>query len=244
MGFVFIRRVMKLGYMLALLMAAAPVMAGNAVLIWPVDPVITGAQKGAELWVENRGASTTLMQVRVFGWQQAGGGDRYQNQQQVLASPPMIRLEPGQKQLIRLIKQQEPGAQQERAYRILLDEIPTPQSQPANKAHSLNLQMRYSLPLFVYGDQTAPDRGEPQLSWRRVSDGSGNWLEISNRGPVHARLSQAKLGNAPVSNGLLGYVLAGSSNRWPLRAGANASGQLEARVDNRKRTWRSPASSQ
>ncbi|WP_279386600.1 hypothetical protein [Sodalis glossinidius] len=43
-----------------------------------MDPVITAAEKASELWVENRGASTTLIQVRVFGWQQSNGRDGYQ----------------------------------------------------------------------------------------------------------------------------------------------------------------------
>jgi hypothetical protein len=34
----------------------------------------------------------------------------YQTQQQVVASPPMVRLEPGQKQLVRLIRQSAPPA--------------------------------------------------------------------------------------------------------------------------------------
>lgn len=215
--------------------------AGNAVLIWPVDPVITAAQKASELWVENRGTGTTLIQVRVFGWQQRNGTDGYQTQQRVIASPPMLRLEPGQKQVVRLLKQQSPAAGEELAYRILLDEIPTPQPESQDKAHSVNFQMCYSLPLFVYGERAAPDTGEPLLSWRVVEEGGGVFLEVSNRGPVHARLSQAQFDHHRVSEGLLGYVLPHASYRWPLKGTLARGQQLEFRLDNRNRLWRSSA---
>ncbi|MEI2606988.1 fimbria/pilus periplasmic chaperone, partial [Erwinia aphidicola] len=81
-------------------------------------------EKASELWLENRGESTTLMQVRVFSWQQINGQEQYQTQQQVLASPPLVRIEPGKRQMVRLIKQTPPAGGKEAAYRVLLDEIP------------------------------------------------------------------------------------------------------------------------
>jgi hypothetical protein len=42
------------------------------------------------------------------------------------------RLEPGQKQLVRLIRQSAPPAGVEQAYRVVLDEIPTPRSPGEN----------------------------------------------------------------------------------------------------------------
>lgn len=74
--------------------------AANSVMIWPIDPRINSDEKAAELWLENRGTSTTLMQVRVFQWQQNQGQEQFQTQQQVMASPPMVRIEPGKRQMI------------------------------------------------------------------------------------------------------------------------------------------------
>ena len=67
-----------------------PAWAGNSVLIWPIDPKIHSGDKATELWLENRGAATTLMQVRVFTWQQQDGHEQYQTQQTVVASPPLV----------------------------------------------------------------------------------------------------------------------------------------------------------
>ncbi|XBS69706.1 fimbria/pilus periplasmic chaperone [Acerihabitans sp. KWT182] len=67
----------------------------------------------------------------------------------------MIRLESGQKSLIRLIKHQPAPAGREQAYRVLLDEIPTPYGHPDEKAHALNFQMRYSIPVRLRSPERA-----------------------------------------------------------------------------------------
>ncbi|MCU5774488.1 molecular chaperone [Erwiniaceae bacterium BAC15a-03b] len=213
--------------------------AGNSVLIWPIDPKIVGDEKATELWLENRGTSTTLMQVRVFGWQQINGQEQYQTQQQLVASPPLVRIEPGQKQLVRLIKQTAPPVGQEVAYRVLLDEIPTPQQEGENQA-GLNFQMRYSVPLFVYGTGLDANSAKPQLSWQIVNQQGKPFLEMTNRGAGHARLSKVTLGGRNLSDGLLGYVLANSTWRWPLSFSAPASSELVAELNNK--SWRSTGS--
>ena len=84
-------RALLLWFLLALSPAS---FAANSLMIWPIDPAINPQEKASELWLENRGNATTIMQVRIFNWQQIDGG-QYQTQQQVVASPPMVRLEPG-----------------------------------------------------------------------------------------------------------------------------------------------------
>ncbi|WP_312053077.1 molecular chaperone [Pantoea brenneri] len=213
-----------------------PAFAANSVMIWPIDPAINPAEKASELWLENRGNTTTMMQVRVFSWQQVNGQEQYQTQQQVVASPPMVRMEPGQKQLVRLIKQTPPAAGQELAYRVVLDEIPTPR-QPGENQAGLTFQMRYSVPLFVYGDGLNTDSAHPDLSWQTLSEGGKRWLQLTNRGNGHARLSNVSIGGRKLGEGLYGYVLANSTYRWPLNAAVN--GELVAEVN--KNPWRSAA---
>ncbi|WP_413721686.1 molecular chaperone [Sodalis sp. RH23] len=216
--------------------------AGHAVLIWPVDPFLAGTQKATELWVENKGAAATLLQVRIFSWDQTEGGERFHTQQDIIASPPMLRLDAGQKQLIRIIRQAPPASGPEQAFRILLDEIPTPNDRADDPANSLMFQMRYSIPLFVYGGQSSPDSGMPLLSWRLVQVRGEPYLEIRNQGPVHARLSKTRLGKYQLTDGLFGYVLANARHRWPLNAGVDAHAVLETRVDNRNKVWRGTSS--
>lgn len=213
--------------------------AANSVLIWPIDPKINGDEKAAELWLENRGTSTTLMQVRIFQWQQNQGQEQFQTQQQVMASPPMVRIEPGKRQLIRLIKQTPPAAGQEAAYQVVLDEIPTPQKQEENNV-GLNLQMRYSVPLFVYGSGLSANTVKPNLSWRWVREGNQQAIEITNHGNGHARLSKVALGGRSITDSLMGYVLANASHTFPLPFKAPDGAEISAELGN-KISWRSSA---
>ncbi|WP_428944206.1 fimbrial biogenesis chaperone [Pantoea sp. FN060301] len=232
-------RTLALLFCLASSALTAPARAGNSVLIWPIDPKILSGDKASELWLENRGDATTLMQVRIFTWQQVAGKEQYQTQQTVVASPPLVRIEPGQKQLVRLIGQSQPPAGKEVAYRVLLDEIPTPQAAGPNQA-GLNFQMRYSVPLFTYGQGLSPDTAKPALSWKKVNQNGRPALQITNTGNGHARLSKVRLGGRVLSDSLFGYVLAGSVNTFPLNFNVSSDAELSAELGTK--TWRSGAS--
>lgn len=138
-----------------LIVAQQQALAAASILIWPIDPVIEDQQPATALWLENRDSKPVYMQVRVLGWKQTAGKDDYSNQSEVIASPPVASIAPGKRQLIRLVKQTPPPAGQERAYRILVDEVPVKdsgsQSAPEGAQMGLKFQMRYSVPLFVSG---------------------------------------------------------------------------------------------
>ena len=248
MGFVS-SRPLRLGCALLglALFAAVKVQAASSVLIWPIDPVLEADQQASALWLENRGSETANLQIRVFGWSQNGYQEQYQNQRDVIGSPPVAKIEPGQKQLVRLTRTKEVPPGQELAYRIIIDEIPSalPPSADAGKtAAAIRFQMRYSVPLFAYGaglwskeDSTRPRDpkgiGLPQLSWRTVTVEGRPYVEVRNQGAVHARLTDVALKqggqNKPLAEGLLGYVLPGAVMRWP--APGPATGELAGRIN-------------
>jgi len=223
--------------------------AASSVLIWPIDPVLEADQQASALWLENRGSETANLQIRVFGWSQSGFAEQYQNQRDVIGSPPVAKIEPGQKQLVRLTRTKEVPPGQELAYRIIIDEIPSAQPATADggkTAAAIRFQMRYSVPLFAYGaglwskeDSTrARDPkgvGLPQLSWRTVSVDGKPYVEVRNQGAVHARLTDVAIKQAgqskPLAEGLLGYVLPGAVMRWPAPTPLTNDSALQVRVN-------------
>ncbi|UZW62195.1 fimbrial biogenesis chaperone [Lysobacter enzymogenes] len=228
------------------LLSAGQAHAASSILIWPIDPVIESDERAAALWLENRGKTPAQMQLRVFGWRQADGENAYDAQTEVLGSPPMIRIEPGQRQLVRLTRTVDVADGSERAYRVLIDEIPTPETESAESADKasvgIKFQMRYSVPLFVYGKglwaKQNPEKkrdpasaARPTLQWRAVGEGGKTLLEIRNTGTVHAKLSEVAFGPHPVAAGQLGYVLPGNAMRWPLPQGMKAEGTLTAKIN-------------
>lgn len=232
-----------IGIFILLSLLAGPSSA-NSLLIWPIYPVIESHQQASALWLENRGSETVNMQVRIFAWSQVGGENHYQPQQGVVGSPPMTAIAPGERQLVRLIRQAAVPSGQEQAYRVIVDEIPT--LAPSNGGQNLpraavQLQMRYSLPLFVYGEGALPPERiassnipYPGLTWRLVTNEGQSQLEIRNTGQHHVRLSQVTFEQPgqrnEVTNGLLGYVLPRQARRWPLPQDIRPTGELRAHI--------------
>jgi len=228
-------------------LGAIKAQAASSVLIWPIDPVLEADQQASALWLENRGSETANLQIRVFGWSQNGYQEQYRNQRDVIGSPPVAKIEPGQKQLVRLTRTKDVPPGQELAYRIIIDEIPSAQPPVADAgktAAAIRFQMRYSVPLFAYGaglwskEDSTRQRdpkgiGLPQLSWRTVSVDGKPYVEVRNQGAVHARLTDVALKQGgqsqPLAQGLLGYVLPGAVMRWP--APGSVTGELVGRIN-------------
>lgn len=230
-------------WLLALLTLPLPALA-SSLLIWPIYPTIESHQTASALWLENQGDNAVVMQLRVFEWQQREGEDQYYPQQAITGSPPMMEIAPGERQLVRLIRQVPTPSAQEQAFRVIIDEIPATTSDDSNEAShsaSVRLQMRYSLPLFSYGEGAAPaarhasnDLPYPGLSWRVIPQEGESWLEIHNSAEQHVRLSQVAFQQggqrSEVASGLLGYVLPGSTRRWPLPQDARPTDRLVANI--------------
>ncbi|WP_426785026.1 fimbrial biogenesis chaperone [Rahnella variigena] len=240
------------------LFSGTAVQAASSVLVWPVYQIIESDQNGSALWLENRGAEPVSLQVRVLAWKQENFNEKYADQTNVVASPPFATVPPGQRQLIRLIRNTPVPANTEQAYRIIIDEIPSPLNNAGEGKDKavvgLQLQMRYLLPLFMDGgslwtnerpdmkrDESTATR--PILTWRSVSEGGKTYLQVRNTGIVHARLSNVfwssagnqKQGVKTMVGGFMGYVLPGQQMRWPVPAGVTPGAQLNAQIaDNTK----------
>ncbi|WP_252515760.1 fimbrial biogenesis chaperone, partial [Escherichia coli] len=93
------------GLLGATALAAGQAQAAATILLWPIDPWLSAEARATELWIQNQGNSATTMQIRIVRWKQEGGYERYTAQQDVVASPPIVTIAKGSKQLIRLIKQ-------------------------------------------------------------------------------------------------------------------------------------------
>lgn len=226
------------------LLPLAPARAAEApgsILIWPVNPVIEGEDRAGALWLENPGNTSVTLQVAIYAWAQPDGKNAYAPQQDVVASPPIVTIAPNSRQLIRLTRTVAAPTETERPYRIVVDEIPVErgdESQP-KPAAAVSFRMRYSLPLFAYAKGAGPaaiakakaPSPAPSLGWRTGKSAEGPYIEVRNDGPVHARLTQANFAGQSLSEGLLGYVLPGSSARWPLPAGTGANGDFTASVN-------------
>lgn len=209
-----------------------------ALLVWPTRLQMETAENGTALWLENRGNKPKVIQVRVFSWDLVDGQPQLSEQKMVAASPPMAEIAPGDRQLIRLMKLTPVAAQKEQTFRVVVDEIPQVKNtedaaegddQNSTGSSGINFQMRYSIPLFVYGEGLSSsamekqtlDNIKPTLSWRIIKENDAQWLEVQNDGLFHVHLNKISFPDVAQPQDdlqLSGYVLAGSKARWQIPA--------------------------
>lgn len=208
------------GFALACLLAAAFDASASGLQIAPTSLEMASAGPAQALWLTNTGDHELRAQVRAYTWSQTAGKDALDPTQAIVASPPMLTVPPGGRQLVRVIRTGQDTAPGERTYRLLVDELPL----EAAKGTGVQYVLRYSVPVFVGVS------GKPSLKWSGTPGHDALELTVSNTGTAHAQISEVNLvqpGAAPVAivPGLLGYVLPGATMHWTiaLPAGANAT---------------------
>jgi len=215
---------------LALAALRAPCHAAT-IMIWPVRVDFNGAQRSAELWLENRSSIPMTLQVRVLEWRQELGREQLLAQTALVASPPFNTVRPGAKQLVRLVRTAPPG-ERESYYRVLIDELPDVFSQAQS---GVQFQMRYSVPVFVHAGSAPPRQlNEYFASHLRYSIDQQR-LTIKNTGDYYARIARVGFsgpgGDRLLNEGLLGYVLPGSEMSWPVAVQAQPGAALHAEIN-------------
>lgn len=215
------RYIAKPLFISSLLLSSGLTMA-SGLQVSPISLSLQARETASGLTLSNSGKDMVHAQVRVYQWLQDEQGDQLTPSRGLLASPPMIELKPGEKQLIRIIRAKAPpqgtGAVED-AYRILVNEIPI---KSANQTTGLQFALSYSLPVFV--QPVGVTKTSPKLQWSThlQPDGKAVKLRVSNSGNGYAKLSGLSFvdaaGNSTVINpGLLGYVLPGATMNWTLK---------------------------
>lgn len=197
----------------ALLAAVAPVaMAGGHLQVGSTRVELPAGARATRLVLRNSGDAPVGAQVRVYGWSQPEGEDRLDETHAVVLSPPIVRIAPGEEQVVRIVRQGPAPAGRDATYRVVAEEVPlTPQD--ANVA--VGFRMRFVLPLF----DRAADAAPAKLSCRL----DGVQLTCLNTGGRACKLGATRLADAAghsveLTNGLFGYVLPRSTRRWTLAA--------------------------
>jgi fimbrial chaperone protein len=185
-----------------------------------VAPVMLEPLPGANsttLTLINEEEKPVSVQVRVMRWTQENGKDVLTPTTNVVASPPLVQLKPDQHYLIRVVRTDKSRAAQEEAYRLLVDEVPD----PANaRPGAVAMVVRQSIPVFF----AAEDHRVSIVDWSIAPNGDKAELVATNRGTRRLRLSdiviEAHDGPVYQQAGLVGYILPGTTMRFPVDIGA------------------------
>jgi len=181
--------------------------------------------------LRNPGDRPLYGQVRVFRWDKSNGDDTLIPTQELMASPPLIQIAAQADQLVRLVRATSAPVAVEQSYRVLIDELPSPDTAPTN---GVTIRLRYSVPVFL---EPAGEAGQPKLSWHLARDDRGWVLHVDNAGAKRAQIAAVQLVNGAgkvyeINKGLLGYALAERAGQWrvPLALDADLGGTVKARA--------------
>ncbi|VVE65116.1 molecular chaperone [Pandoraea captiosa] len=219
----------------ALLSLAACFHVGSATAaVLQVSPVrieFASAQHAQALQVSNSGTRSLDAQVRIVRWSQEGGKDRFDPVDDLVASPAILQVSPGQTRVVRLVRLRPAPSNQQLSYRVFVDELPTSK---ITSGAGIKVLMRYSIPLFVEpasanrvtgspgtpGEVPPTDLSQVQSKLVAGPDGKSSLL-VNNSSAYAIRISDLVTsgpsgGQQSLVNGLVGYVLPGQQMAWPI----------------------------
>jgi len=103
--------------------AAAPASAAG-LQVTPISLDIPAQEQSQAMFLSNSGRTTLRAQVRVQAWTQSGGAEKLDATREIVASPPIVEIAPGARQMVRIVRLQPAPAAQEKTYRLIIDELP------------------------------------------------------------------------------------------------------------------------
>jgi fimbrial chaperone protein len=139
-----------LRFPLALLLAAslsAPAWAG-LFSVTPVRIFMSPRDRATAITVTNEGDEELVMQADVYTWKQKPSGeDDLVLSEDLILSPPILKLAPRSRQVVRLAMIRPPKGDAQLTYRMIVREVP--EANAANKDVQLQVALAFSLPVFI-----------------------------------------------------------------------------------------------
>jgi fimbrial chaperone protein len=145
---------------LILLAISMPIAQAGSLRVAPTRLEISDSRP-VMLTVTNSGSQASLIQLEAKRWTQDSGADEYADAGDIIASPPIFRLEPGAEQIVRIGRREPHAPVQEQAYRIFVQEVATATNPSATE---LNVLLRVGVPLFVKPVEAEPAKIEFSLA--------------------------------------------------------------------------------
>lgn len=210
----------SLGWALITLVVLVPAAArASSLQASPVSITFEPTAQAQALQLDNTGSEPLEAQVRVQRWSQRDGQDVLEEANDIVATPAIVKVAPGQRQVVRLVRSQAAAPAREQAYRVLVDELPG--NRAAGTDSGLQVLLRYSIPVFVNASATPASVDLSTLRAQLAANAEGQTeLRVLNRGPAHVRISalatEAGTAARELVPGLVGYVLPGQQMAFPV----------------------------
>jgi fimbrial chaperone protein len=138
-----------LGFALAILAGFLPTGAEAGVFsVTPVRIYMAPRDRAVAVTVTNEGDEELVMQADVYVWKQKPDGeDELALTEDLILAPPILKLAPRSRQVLRLAMVRPRPASEQLTYRLIVREVP--EAKPAEKQLQLQIALAFSLPVFI-----------------------------------------------------------------------------------------------
>lgn len=222
---------------------AAVVMALPAAQAWagaftvtPVRIYMTPRDRAVALTVINEGDAELVLQTDLTEWtQKPDGSDELKPTEDLIVAPPIIKLAPNARQVVRLALVRPADASRQLTFRLIVREVPE-----AVKAKDDSLQVPISLVLSLPVFVTPPPAQRAVACDVTRSDAQSLNVQCANNGSAYAQVREIAItrGGKPLANFEGGvYILPGARKTTAVRSEqALAAGPavMEVRFDDGK----------
>ena len=194
----------------------------------PVRIYVAAKDRTTSVTVTNESDVELVMQADVFQWKQTSTGQEDLTlTEDLIVAPPIIRLAPRAKQIIRLALLKPAPPEQQLTYRLIVREIP--EVKPPEPGVQLQIALAFSMPIFI-----SPPGVKRQLvcQTQRVAQDTVR-VSCENTGNAYAFASDFKLtsasGEIVASSNSGGYVLPGIKRSFDVKraSGPIPSGKVQ-----------------
>ena len=227
-GKLFFRLTAPLGVAVIMMLSQLSAHAG----IFSVSPVriyMAPKDRAVAVTLANEGDSEITLQADIYSWtQQPDGKDDLVLTEDLLMSPPIIKLAPKGRQVVRLAMLAPRDASRQMTYRMILREVP--QNVPAKDKIQVPIALALNMPVFV----TPPIAKSDVACSVKRTDADKLQAICSNTGTAYAQIREVllKRGDLQLARFEGGeYLLPGASKTLPLKTKqATESGTAELSV--------------
>jgi len=202
--------------------------------ISPVRVFLEPRQRAAALTIVNGADTEVVLQADVLRWSQDGAGqDQLEPSDDLIVSPPILKVPAQGRQVVRLARLVAPNPQRQLTYRMLLREVPDT-SRAVQPGASLPIALVLSIPIFL-----SPAGAQPDVRCE-LQAGQPPEVACRNDGRAYAQLREVSVLREGRALGRFEgavYLLAGSRRVLPLKPGDPAvwtpgEAQIQLRLED------------
>ena len=189
--------------------------------VTPVRIFMAPKDRAVAVTVTNDGDEELVMQAEVFNWsQKAGGEDVLVSSEDLILSPPILKMPPHSRQVVRLARLGPPPANSQVTYRLVIREVP--EIKQGGKDIQMQVALAFSMPVFI-----TPAGAKRDLVCTASRTGpQAVTASCENRGNAYAQIRDLHLamadGRKVASRDTGGYLLPGIRRSFDIKASDSA----------------------